>query len=73
MTPDSPDQDTCDLATLRWRKSSASAAEGDCVEVADMPSGGKAIRDSKHLGIVALRCTNVVWSAFRQAVRNGEL
>nr|WP_221475183.1 DUF397 domain-containing protein [Sphaerisporangium rubeum] len=61
------------MATLRWRKSSASAAEGDCVEIADIPSGGKAIRDSKHLGTMPLRLTDAVWSAFRQAVRSGEL
>ena len=35
-----------DLTELRWFKSSASSAAG-CVEIAHIPDGGVAVRDSK--------------------------
>jgi len=35
-----------DLTGLRWFKSSASSAAG-CVEIAHLPAGGVAVRDSK--------------------------
>ena len=35
---------------LTWRKSSFSGGQGgDCVEVAELPDGGRAVRDSKDL------------------------
>jgi hypothetical protein len=39
------------LGELHWFKSSASAA-GNCVEVAHLPGGGVAVRDSKDRGKV---------------------
>jgi hypothetical protein len=35
---------------LRWVKSSLSYANGDCVEVARLPDGRLAVRDSKDPG-----------------------
>jgi hypothetical protein len=32
---------------LRWRKSSLSSDNGTCVELADLPDGRVAVRDSK--------------------------
>ena len=34
--------------TVRWRKSSHSGDQGECVEVAALPAGGIAVRDSKN-------------------------
>lgn len=33
--------------TVRWRKSSHSGDQGECVEVAALPTGAIAVRDSK--------------------------
>jgi hypothetical protein len=35
---------------LKWQKSSHSASLVHCVETADAPSGGVAVRDSKNIG-----------------------
>ncbi|MFB7091387.1 DUF397 domain-containing protein [Streptomyces sp. NPDC056296] len=61
-----------DLSTAIWRKSSASGAEHDCVEVTDLPDGGKAVRDSKRPEAVPLRYTASEWAAFRKGVMSGE-
>lgn len=58
---------------LNWRKSSYSGGTGgDCVEVATLPDGGRAIRDSKHPGGPILRFTPAEWAAFQAGVRDGE-
>ncbi|MGW9346101.1 DUF397 domain-containing protein [Nocardiopsis flavescens] len=33
---------------LTFRKSSYSSTDRDCVEVADLPAGGAAVRDTQH-------------------------
>ncbi|MEW2577191.1 DUF397 domain-containing protein [Streptomyces syringium] len=62
-----------DLSTALWRKSSASAAENDCVEVADLANGGVAIRDSKDPHRTPLRFNATEWTAFREGVISGEI
>ncbi|MGW0880446.1 DUF397 domain-containing protein [Streptomyces sp. NPDC002671] len=62
-----------DLATAVWRKASASGGEGNCVEVAQLPSGARAVRDSKNPGREPLRFTASEWAAFREGVIAGEL
>jgi hypothetical protein len=37
---------------LHWRKSSYSGENGACIEIADLPDGGAAMRDSKNPGPV---------------------
>jgi hypothetical protein len=62
-----------DLTGLAWRKASASGGSGGCVEVADLPDGAKAVRDSKNPDLPALRYTAAEWAAFRAGVVAGEL
>jgi hypothetical protein len=60
-----------DLSDLRWFKSSASAV-GNCVEVAHLPGGGVAVRDSKDRGKAAHVYTRTEWEAFLVGAKNGE-
>ncbi|MHB9861634.1 DUF397 domain-containing protein [Streptomyces sp. YIM S03343] len=62
-----------DLTAAIWRKASASGAEHDCVEVAELPGGARAVRDSKNLGREPLRFTASEWAAFRDGIVIGEL
>lgn len=58
--------------TLAWRKSNASAMNGNCVEIAALPGGGVAVRDSKDPNGPRLRFTAAEWSAFTAGVHAGE-
>lgn len=58
---------------LAWRKASFSDQQGsDCLEVAELPAGRLAVRDSKHPDGPILTFTTSVWSAFVRGVRAGE-
>jgi len=59
-------------SSLVWRKSSVSAQNGACVEVAALPGGGMAVRDSKDPHGPRLRFTEAEWSAFTAGVAAGE-
>jgi hypothetical protein len=56
---------------LAWFKSIASGANG-CVEVAHLPSGGVALRDSKDRSKAAHVYTGPEWEAFLTGAKNGE-
>lgn len=60
-----------DLRPLHWFKSSFSAA-GNCVEVAQLPGGGVALRDSKDRAKRPHVYTRPEWEAFLAGVKNGE-
>jgi proteasome lid subunit RPN8/RPN11 len=61
------------LAGAIWRKASGSGPEHNCVEVAELPEGARAVRDSKNPEREPLRFTAAEWAAFRQGVISGEL
>jgi hypothetical protein len=63
-----------DITELAWRKSSYSnGTGGDCVEVADLPDGGRLVRDTKDHGRgPILRFTEAEWRAFVHGVKDGE-
>ena len=62
-----------DLTRATWRKSTYSnGTGGDCVEIADMPGGRHAMRDSKNPhGPVLLFSANQ-WQAFTRRVKPSE-
>ena len=61
------------MQRARWRTSSFSSDQGgECVEVADLPNGGRGVRDSKNPTGPALMFTTAEWVAFTAGVRAGE-
>jgi uncharacterized protein DUF397 len=56
---------------LHWFKSSFSGANG-CVEVAHLPQGGVAVRDSKDRSKAAHVYTKPEWEAFLTGAKSGE-
>jgi Domain of unknown function (DUF397) len=61
-----------DSGFTSWTKSSLSFANGNCVEVANLPGGHVGVRDSKDTAGLALRFTPDEWRAFLGGVRKGE-
>jgi hypothetical protein len=60
-----------DFTSLRWFKSSASSAAG-CVEIAHLPGGGIALRDSKDRGRTPHVFSPHEWECFLTGAKNGE-
>lgn len=60
------------MEILTWRTSSYSSDVGNCVEIADLANGGRAVRDSKDPAGPALTVTSAGWAAFTAGVRHGE-
>ena len=63
-----------DMTALAWRKSSFSTGSGgECVEVAEVPGGGRLVRDTKDHGRgPVLRFSEGEWRSFLEAVKDGQ-
>jgi len=55
---------------ISWKKSSYSAANGNCVEVARLGAGCIGVRDSKNAAQPALGFTPASWRTFIGAVKS---
>jgi hypothetical protein len=62
-----------DLKHVKWRKPSRSGAGNTCVEIAELPDGGAAVRDSKDSTGPVLTVPLAQWAAFVGAISRGEL
>ncbi|GAB6897159.1 DUF397 domain-containing protein [Kineosporia succinea] len=63
-----------DDESLVWRKSSFSAVNGNCVEVAFRGTGDVAVRDSKAKGLgPVLSFSGDAWGAFLDGIASGEM
>jgi hypothetical protein len=60
------------LADVTWQKSAHSNPNGACVEVAMLPDGGVAVRNSRFPGGPALVYTRAEIAAFLAGAKDGE-
>jgi hypothetical protein len=56
-----------------WKKSSYSAANGDCVEVAQLANGRIGVRDSKRTSDLSVSFTPAQWRTFVGQVKRDRL
>lgn len=62
-----------DLSNAMWHKSSYSGGNGgNCVEVAELPGGTRAVRDSKNPDGTVLAFAADEWRTFVAGVKDGE-
>jgi len=61
-----------DLRDVTWHKSRHSNSQGTCVELAGLPSGNIAVRNSRHPDGPALIYTAAEIDAFIRGAKDGE-
>ncbi|MDT3395492.1 DUF397 domain-containing protein [Streptomyces sp. B1866] len=61
-----------DAERLNWKKSSLTANNGACFELAPLPDGGVAVRDSKNPSNGHLCFTQAEWKAFKGGLLLGD-
>jgi hypothetical protein len=64
-----PANELCDVT---WRKSRHSNSQGTCVELAGLPGGDVAVRNSRHPDSPALIYTPAEIDAFIRGAKDGE-
>jgi hypothetical protein len=64
--------DAVDLSRATWRKSSYSNGGGECVEVADLSDGTRALRDSKNPDDGVLIFDRESWASFVAGIKAGQ-
>ncbi|KNB50597.1 DUF397 domain-containing protein [Streptomyces caatingaensis] len=62
----------CDITGVEWVKSSGSVGQGNCVELAKLPGGQVAVRNSRHPGGAALVYTREEMIAFLAGAKGSE-
>ena len=55
---------------LDWRKSSWSISNGNCIEIAPLVTGHRAVRDSMNRSGEILLFTNIEWVGFVNRVKS---
>lgn len=60
------------LTDVTWRKSARSNPYGNCVELAALPGGEVAVRNSRHPAGPALVYTPAEMAAFVQGAKDGD-
>lgn len=61
-----------DLRGVTWRKSRHSNSQGTCVELASLPGGAVAVRNSRHPDSPALVYSPEEMHAFVRGAKDGE-
>jgi Domain of unknown function (DUF397) len=61
-----------ELRDVTWRKSRRSNSQGTCVELAGLPGGEIAVRNSRHPDSPALIYTPAEMDAFIKGAKDGE-
>ncbi|MGW2851492.1 DUF397 domain-containing protein [Streptomyces sp. NPDC001215] len=57
---------------MNWRTSSYSGSTNECVEIADLADGGRAVRDTKRREGGYFCAPAAQWQAFIQSVKVGD-
>jgi hypothetical protein len=60
------------ITAVQWIKSGRSNQSGNCVEVAKLPDGGVAVRNSRHPDGPALVYTRAEITAFVEGAKDGD-